>query len=326
MVKNMKKPQETLDSPSKRVYHTMLYDPITERVIVFGGQAYYHWGMDLQDVWAYHSSSAKWEYLGGLEAGEIYAVAYDEKHRQAIMLNLKGETWAYSLQSQKWERKNPPISPAARYGHRMVYEAHTSRIILFGGFNGGSLDEPLFNHTWIYEYENDKWTLMEPELAPSARIYHSMVYHPVAKRTLVWGGRPFEDQSDVTMWVYDSQSNTWESLQPVNGPSKRFVYAPMVYCSKSNRVIMFGGLELSGKFQGRLIGETWFYDLEKNRWEQLETTVQPSTRTQHAMVYSHALGKVVVFGGEIGGAYAGEFTDELWLFDPITRRWNQEYP
>ena len=53
--------QKTPVSPSKRVYHSMLDDPITKHVMVLGGQAYYHWGMDLQDVWAYHLSSAKWE-------------------------------------------------------------------------------------------------------------------------------------------------------------------------------------------------------------------------------------------------------------------------
>lgn len=304
----------------------MLYDPITERVIVFGGQALYHWEMDLQDVWAYDSTSAKWEYLGGLEAGEIYAVTFDQAHEQAIMLNLKGETWAYSLASQKWQRKNPPKSPEVRYGHRMVYEAHTGRVVLFGGFGGGDVNEPLFDHTWIYEYETDRWTLMEPELQPSARIYHCMAYHPIVKRTLVWGGRPFKEQRDVTMWIYDSYSNTWESRQSVSGPNKRFVYAAMVYCPKINRIIMFGGLELSGQFQGHLSSETWLYDLEKNRWERLETTNGPSARTQHAMVYSQALGKVVVFGGEVGGAYAGEFTDELWFFDPLTFSWKQEYP
>ncbi len=312
--------------PSKRVYHSMLYDPITERVIVFGGQTYYQWGMDLQDVWAYDSSSIRWEYIGELEAGEIYAAAYDERHDKAIMLNLKGETWAYSFQSLQWEEKKPPITPAVRYGHRMVYEAHTGRIILFGGFKGGGLDEPMFNSTWVYEYETDTWTMMEPELLPSGRIYHGMVYHPIAQRTLVWGGRPYEDQNDVTLWAYDSYSNTWESRQSANGPIKRFVYATMVYCPKTNQIIMFGGIELTGPFKGRLADEVWVYELEGDEWRRPEKTKGPSARTQHAMVYSQALEKIILFGGEIGGAYAGEFTNELWLFDPVHYRWEYIQP
>ncbi len=315
--------QKTPVSPSKRVYHSMLDDPITKHVMVLGGQAYYHWGMDLQDVWAFDVFSAKWDHLGTLESEGIYAAAYDEMHDKAIMLNLKGETWAYSPKLQKWERKDPPNSPVVRYGHRMIYEAHTGRIVLFGGFKGSGLDEPIFGDTWIYEYETDTWTLMEPGLKPSARIYHSMVYHPVAKRTLVWGGRPFEDQSDTTMWAYDSHSNTWDSLQSDNGPDKRFVYAPMVYCPQSDRILMFGGLELTAQFEGRLVGETWLYDLENNRWERLEMHKGPSPRTQHAMVYSRALEKVVLFGGEVGGAYKGEFTDELWFFDPVSQIWEK---
>lgn len=318
--------QKMPTSPSGRVYHSMLYDPSARCVLVFGGQTYYHWGMDLQDVWAYDFLAERWDNLGILKAGEVYAAAHDAKRQQAVMLNLKGETWAYGLKSHRWERKNPPIGPAVQYGHRMTFEAHTGRIVLFGGFKGESVNEGGFNNTWIYENEADRWTLMEPPVKPPARSYHCMVYHPVAERTIVWGGRPFQDQHDVMLWAYDSSINEWEALRSTNGPTRRYVYASMVYCPRSNRIIMFGGLELTGQFEGRLVGETWSFHLEGNRWTHIATDDGPPARSQHSMAYSKSLGEVVVFGGEINGAYAGGFTDELWLFDPIAEKWRRECP
>lgn len=309
--------------PSPRVYHSLLAEPGAGRAILFGGQATYRWDMDLQDVWAFDLVTATWEFIGALDAGDVYAIAQHKELGWAIALNLRGETWAYSVSSREWEQRDPPRVPAARYGHRMVYEAHTGRIVLFGGFEGERLDAPLFDDTWIYEYETDTWTLMEPERRPPARIYHSMVYHPIAKRTLVWGGRPVAERDDVTMWAYDSLSNTWEPMPRTACPDRRLVYAPMVYCPEIDRVVMFGGLELAGQFEGRLVDDTWLYDFEGNRWTRVPATEGPSARSQHAMVYCPAIGKVLLFGGEVGGAYSGEFTRDLWLYDPVSNRWEQ---
>lgn len=309
--------------PSKRVYHSVLYDSTTDRVLLFGGQAFYHWGMDLQDVWSFDTTSSRWEFLGPLKAGEVYSIAYDEDHRRAIMLNLKGETWAYSVGLRKWEKRDPPEAPAARYGHRMIYEAHTGLVVLFGGFRGQSVSESPLNDTWVYDYAADRWTCMDSMLRPPPRSYHSMVYHPIAERTLIWGGRPFSQRSETTIWTYESRSNSWEPLLPTSGPKNRYTYAPMVYCQRSQRIIMFGGLDLTGQFEGRLVDETWLFDLAANKWKRPDVASGPKARSQHAMSFSTVEGKAIVIGGEIGGAYAGEYTNDLWLYDSVANSWEE---
>lgn len=310
-------------APSIRVYHSLLYDSKMDRILLFGGQAYYHWGMDLQDIWSFDFTSSRWEYLGELEAGEVYSLAYDVDHQRAIMLNLKGETWTYETGSRTWEKRNPPEAPQARYGHRMIYEAHTGLVVLFGGFKSQSITEPPLNETWVYNYASDNWTLMDPKSSPPSRSYHSMVYHPIAERTLIWGGRPYSMRSDLTIWIFDSRLNTWEPLPHSSGPKSRYTYSPMVYCQRSHRIIMFGGLDLTGQFEGRLVDETWLYDLGANEWIKAEGADSPHARSQHAMVFSSVAGKAIVMGGETGGAYAGEFTNDLWLYNSLENRWEQ---
>lgn len=309
--------------PAKRVYHSILHDPITDRLLLFGGQAFYHWGMDLQDVWSFDFNASRWEFLGPLEAGEVYSVAYDDSRRLALMLNLKGETWAYAVGTGEWEKRNPPQAPPARFGHRMIYEAHTGHTLLFGGIRDSNVNAPPMNDTWIYDYGADRWTLMDTEPRPPARLYHSMVYHPAAERTLIWGGRPFSERDDVAVWTYDSRSNMWTALPHSAGPEKRYTYATMVYCPQSDRIVMFGGLELSGQFEGRLVDETWLFDLSTNRWQRAEVTDCPPARSQQAMAFSPLAGKAIVMGGEIGAAYSGEFCNDLWLYDPTSNRWDE---
>lgn len=310
-------------APSKRVYHSILYDSKTDRILLFGGQAYYHWGMDLQDLWSFDLNSLQWEYVGELVAGEVYSMAYDEENQRAIMLNLKGETWVYHVGSRSWEKRCPLEAPSARYGQRMIYEAHTGRVLLFGGFTDRNVDAPQLNQTWAYDYTADSWSLMDLKSSPPARSYHSMVYHPIAEKTLVWGGRPFSMRADVTAWTLDSRTASWQPLPPATGPNNRYTYASMIYCPKSSQVVMFGGLDLTGQFEGRLVDETWLFELETNKWKRAETLEGPTGRSQHAMAYAATEGKVIIMGGETGGAYAGQFTNELWFYDPLANRWEE---
>jgi len=304
----------------------MVYDTTRDRVLLFGGQAYHHWGMDLQDVWTYDVAARQWHYAGELEAGQVYAAAYDRRSDRAIMINLRGETWAYCPGPNRWEKKNPPEAPSGRCGHKMVYDEHSNRVILFGGFKCTSLDDPLLGDTWAYDYQRDRWTRMEPQASPPPRIYHGMVYHPAAGRTLVWGGRPHADREEANLWAYDYAANTWVSLAPAAGPACRLAYPTLVYDPVSTRVIMFGGIALTSDFQGRLNDEIWLYDMEANAWTQQEPAQGPEARSHHAMVFCDSLGKALLFGGEVGAAYSDQLVNDTWLYDPVSHSWADVTP
>ncbi len=308
-------------APSPRMYHSLVYVQKLDKVFLFGGQSYHHWGMDLQDVWAFNLSGTNWEYLGTLPSGEAYAAAYDEKADQVIILNLNNETWAFSPESVKWELLNVPFSPEVGCGHKMVYDTVSGKIVLFGGFRCKDIDDQLFNQTWVFDAKKNLWVEMKPEINPPARIYHGMAYNSAADKTIVWGGRPFEEKSDTRLWIYDLHSNTWNFRDPPSGPASRYVYPALAYNPIDDLMIMFGGLELSSDFSGRIHSETWVYDFEKNEWHQIKCAHQPESRSHHAAVFIDKDEKFFLFGGEIISAYSNEVANDAWFFDLKNNHW-----
>lgn len=307
--------------PAQRIYHSAVYDSSMSRILMFGGQERHHWGMDLLDVWSCDIDTNHWESLGVLEAGETYSVALDIRTGCVIMLNMLGETWAYSISSGLWQKRNPPAGPSGRGGHRMVYNSGADKTILFGGFRCRSLEDPLQNDTWAYDYDSDRWEAIPCDSSPRPRIYHSMVYHVAADRILLWGGRPFDEKDDRALWAFDYHSGEWTPLETSDGPMHRYSYATMVYDPLTEDVIMFGGLDLDSVFTGRLVEETWTFDFQNRAWAPRQTGTVPSGRSHHVMVFDTDSRRAVVLGGEIGSAYSNSVTDEIWIYDPEVDQW-----
>jgi N-acetylneuraminic acid mutarotase len=59
-------------------------------------------------------------------------------------------------------------------------------------------------------------------------------------------------------------------------------------------------------------------------WTKVSLVSEPSPRTGHAMVYDPGTGKVVLFGGR--GAGAQSPLNDLWVYDPDTRSWEERAP
>lgn len=312
--------------PAARVYHSMVYDIDDDRVLLFGGNSYHHWGMDLQDVWAYDVAANEWEEVGVLEAGhgiEAHAPAYDQESDRVIILNRRGETWAYQFDTSQWEKMKPVEAPSGRCGHRTVYDSESDRVILFGGFKCTRTRDPLYDDTWAYDYNADTWMEMRPSVSPAARCYHGMAYDGESDRVIIWGGRPHEEVEDAAVWAYDYNSNTWTVQEANTGPPLRFAYHAMVYHPKLDKVIVFGGVVLdSTGFEGTLVDQTWAYDFNANTWTLLEPGTSPTARAKHAMAYHGVTDKIILFGGVIGGLYSnGDINGETWIYDPTNNEW-----
>jgi hypothetical protein len=154
-----------------------------------------------------------------------------------------------------------------------------------------------------------------------------MAYHVEADRVIVWGGRPREHVSDIGIWAYDYDADSWELLEPEGGPVRRLVYTAMVYHPPSGRIILFGGVGAeaypSSPFK---FAETWSYDLNTNAWTLLEPSVSPSARCGHAMAYSSVADKIVLFGGVTDTPWSNYTSYETWVFSPAANEWTDVTP
>jgi hypothetical protein len=182
--------------------------------------------------------------------------------------------------------------------HGASYDAARDRVVLFGGYDGGFLDD-----TWerrLLAGVLRTHVLLPPATSPSAR-QAVLAYDPVRNVVVLFGGRQFNAFGDT--WEYDG--TTWKQRTFATSPSARF-FAGMVFDPSRNKIVLFGGATGSGG-AGALLDDTWEYD--GTSWTPLTTTGKPSPRANFAMTYSAARGKVVLFGGATG---AGGMSGETW--------------
>jgi len=318
--------------PSPRKYGAMVYDPVSERLFMFGGVKYYESSRDFPEVWAYEPVSNRWEKQGRLAPKMVVSAALDEESQRVIVFGRVqgrasgyeyGDTWAYDPAADTWEQMNPATAPSERWASVMVYDAESDRIILFGG--GFSVPLP-HGDTWVYDYNTNTWTEMQPEVSPPHRAFHGMVYVPEIDRILLWGGRTKLDVRDSRVWAYDYNANTWTAQEaPSDAPEQERSGFMLFFHSASGRMIVYGGLtELDGRVVGPMMEETtWAYDYRANSWQALEPSENPGQRAHFLMAYAPSIERAVLFGGERENKYANQVSDEVWMFDAATNEWLQ---
>ena len=110
-----------------------------------------------------------------------------------------------------------------------------------------------------------------------------------------------------------SSLTLFTSIEPVvaidSTPPARYKHA-MVYDPSFNQLIMFGGrYENSEDAQ---LNNTWFFDCEALKWEKVNTTVYPSKRVGHNMVFDSKRNQVILHS-----------QTETWIFNINSRVWEQ---
>ena len=111
----------------------------------------------------------------------------------------------------------------------------------------------------------------------------------------------------------------WRDLGPAGSlPATRDAPA-LTYDAAGGRVILFAG-------KGRdYYNDTWAYDGATNAWSNLSPAGPlPPARFGHAMAYSSATGRVVVFGGALEAT--GQPAGDTWTLDAAADVWSQAQP
>lgn len=194
----------------------------------------------------------------------------------------------------------------------MVYDAERDRVVLFGGWAGGSTNE-----TWAYDTNTRIWVKMNPARAPSPRDAHAMAYDRQSKRIILFGGAGATDVSNQT-WAYNLGANMWTERQPSISPPAR-LGARMVYDTNADRIILFGGHNLNGQF----LPGTWAYDFDSDAWMETMPVAGPSPRAWQAMAYDAESRRIVLFGGDQG---PGLSLADTWTYDWVSNSWVEMSP
>src|SRR5262249_15692286 len=131
-------------SPSPRTSQTAVYDPVRDRMLVFGGAGVVY----TNDVFALTlAGTPAWSQL--TPAGTPpsprngHAAIYDPLRDRMLVFggfdgSLRNDVWALSLSgTPAWNLLNTGVAaPGPRTNHTAIYDAVGDRMVVFGGFDG----------------------------------------------------------------------------------------------------------------------------------------------------------------------------------------------
>jgi hypothetical protein len=200
-------------APVERDFHVSVYDSVSNRMIVFGGQTGFHF-TERNDVW--------------------------------ILKDANG------IGNPEWQQLTPQgAPPTPRVYASGVYDPASNTLIVFGG-TPSSYYETTTNDAWILSNANglggtSTWTQLSPAgTLPSARSRHSAVYDPNTNKMLVFGGTDgtaarFNDVWELTGANGVAGTPEWRQLAPTGCPPLGRVWASVGYAPSSHQLIVAMG-------------------------------------------------------------------------------------
>lgn len=287
-------------SPDPRHGHQMGWDPVADRLVLFGGMGN-SGGMD--DTWVYQNGEWIWLDTPTSPPPRGQFLMTHDAVRDSLVVqsghagNYACYSDAWTLVGDSWEQFASP-GPKARVSAGMTFDAGRGVSVMFGGetyFNS----EEYFGDTW--KLSGSVWRLVSPSASPSARTYSPLVYDTRRENVVLFGGCSGVSCNDAygDTWIFDG--TTWIELNPGNGPPGRALHA-MTYDASTHEVVLFGGRGASG-----LRGDTWRFD--GDLWRQVTGLPAPSPRSFSTMAYDAYRDVVVLFGGY---SASGEYLRDTW--------------
>jgi Fibronectin type III domain/Galactose oxidase, central domain len=282
-------------SPTIRAFASMVYDPATSNVVLFGGQdptPYYG------DTWTWNGTTwTKKSPATSPSARDGASMVYDAATGNVLLFGgfsgsaRLNDTWSWN--GTTWTQLHPGTSPTIRAYASMVYDPATGNVVLFGG-EGGTLISPTFlGDTWVWN--GTTWTKQTPATSPSVRYFASMAYDTSLGKPVLFGGYHPGRLNDTWTW----SGTTWTKLTPATSPTAR-TNAAMVYDPALSDLVLFGGRTTTGS--ATALSDTWTFN--GTTWAQDTPTAHPSARFAPSLVYDTAMTLPLLFGGmnSSGGA------------------------
>ena len=290
-----------------RWFHTAVYDPLRDRMLVFGGD-------NRNDVWALAlAGTPSWTVLSttGTPPGArgSQSAIYDPVRDRMVVFgggDASGrfnDTWALSLAgTPAWTEVLPTgAPPRARGSHSAVYDPVRDRMLVFGGLAGSYL-----NDVWALSLAGTPaWTALSPTgTPPSVRAWHSAIYDPVRDRMVVFGGYRTQTPSNDVWELSLADTLTWKALVPAGTPPSGRYGHTANYDPSSDRMVVYGG------YDGSLMrNDVWALSLAgTTAWTAMTPSgTAPSPRMCHSAVFDPLRGRLVFFGG-----YDGYAHNDVW--------------
>lgn len=289
-----------LNMPRGRYYPGVVYDPLRDRLVIFGGVSGL---LSLNDTWTLSlRGTPQWNQLvpAGLPplARYGFTAVYDSHHDQIVVYGgtpglhdgVLGDTWGLSLAgTPTWTQiAGGGSGPDARYLAAGVYDPSGDRLVVFGG-----VTTTYVNDTWALSLDGDPvWTELQAGPRPNPRAQMAVAYDAARDRMLVFGGYEATANTNDLWSLSLGDTPDWTLLHPAGiGPSARRD-ACAIYDSDNDALVVFGG------YSTQELNEAWQLPLTSMGWIRVQPRGGvPPARYAAGAAYDPLGRQMIVFGG-----------------------------
>lgn len=244
-----------LTSPSARFVAGATYDPIRDRIVMFGGQATTVEGRNtvttnLFDTWEFDGINWTRVQASGPQVSTPTLV-YDEARHQVLMIGMKSdgatEMYVYNPADGTWsvpEGLDPATLPPCGNEVAMTYLSHSRTVLLVGGLcqSSGFTDE-------AWEWDGTKWTKITTTIIPDRAFGQALAYDPVRHVAIIYGGTSAFTVTRSGTWFYRDRQFQQYFDQYLPAPRSLFTFN---YDPANDVAWLYGGVNESGTF-----GDLW---------------------------------------------------------------------
>jgi N-acetylneuraminic acid mutarotase len=225
--------------------------------------------------------------------------------------------YAFDFERNQWEQVEilSEERPSCRENNGVVASGDSSRLCLFGGYNG----RQWLNDLWVFDLASKRWTCIQESSdptngaesaskVPSRRFGYVSVVH--RNKFILFGG--FDGSSWLNdMWEFSFETKEWKCVQARGQlPSARSCPA---WVQDDSHVYIIGG------YDGMERKADFFAcNLLTYEWREM-----PSRGTPPSPRYFHSCclfgNKIIVYGGYNGSQRLAD----MYLYDFDSREWSQ---
>jgi hypothetical protein len=311
--------------PSPRHTAMMAYDAARGKTVLYAGNtgsgvgtAAATGGTWVDETWEWDGTAGTWTKIPITSpSSTMYYygychMAYDASAQKIVLYYYWNQLWEYTPATPAWTAvptttptkadttSNPPYVYTP-----LVYDSGRQKLVAFGGQSAprGLWELKVADYSWLNR--------SNPVNGPIQRQSPSLAYDSKSATTVVFGGYSTVDSSyhqDTFEWSGNGMSLTPRTTGGTKPPPRN--QAGMVYDSKRDRVLLFGGYGSGGG-----MADLWSWDQVSGEWTQITFTgTQPTARYAVWMFYDAVRDKVYVYGNG-GGGY------QNWEYDPAVNKW-----